>query len=164
MKRQDYAERHGYVKGIVKEILHDPGRGAPVAKIQFKDPYQFKRVNTLLAAPEGLYSGQFIFAGKKATLTIGNILPLKEIPEGTVICNIEAKAGDCGKMARASGDYAIIVSQDQEKGVTRIRLPSGSKKTVSNDCRAMIGLIAGGGRTDKPLLKAGRAYHKYKAR
>ena len=67
-------------------------------------------------------------------------------------------------MARASGDYAIIVSQDQEKGVTRIRLPSGSKKTVSNDCRAMIGLIAGGGRTDKPLLKAGRAYHKYKAR
>ena len=86
MKRQDYAERHGYVKvgslsnlvslvifyliydilqGIVKEILHDPGRGAPVAKIQFKDPYQFKRVNTLLAAPEGLYSGQFIFAGKK---------------------------------------------------------------------------------------------------
>lgn len=101
----------------------------------------------------------FYFA---ATLTIGNILPCKEIPEGTVICNIEAKAGDCGKMARASGDYAIIVSQDSDKGVTRIRLPSGSKKTISNNCRAMIGLIAGGGRTDKPLLKAGRAYHKYK--
>lgn len=79
-----------------------------------------------------------------------------------MICNIEAKAGDCGKMARASGDYAIIVSQDSDKGVTRIRLPSGSKKTISNNCRAMIGLIAGGGRTDKPLLKAGRAYHKYK--
>jgi len=99
-----------------------------------------------------------------ATLTIGNILPCKEIPEGTVICNIEAKVGDCGKMARASGDYAIIVSQDPEKGVTRIRLPSGSKKSINSDCRAMIGLIAGGGRTDKPLLKAGRAYHKYKAK
>ena len=65
MKQYDYAERHGYVKGVVKDIVHDSGRGAPVAKIQFKDGYQFKRINTLLAAPEGLYSGQFIFSGKK---------------------------------------------------------------------------------------------------
>jgi large subunit ribosomal protein L8e len=99
-----------------------------------------------------------------AEIAIGNIVPVGEIPEGTVICNIEAKVGDCGKMARASGDYAIIVAQDTDKGVTRIRLPSGSKKTVSSSCRAMIGLVAGGGRTDKPILKAGRAYHKYKAK
>jgi large subunit ribosomal protein L8e len=91
-------------------------------------------------------------------------LPVGEIPEGTVICSVEAKAGDGGKMARASGDYAIIVAQDIDKKVTRIRLPSGSKKTISSDCRAMIGLVAGGGRTDKPILKAGRAYHKYKAK
>jgi Ribosomal Proteins L2, C-terminal domain len=99
-----------------------------------------------------------------ADIAIGNILPVGEIPEGTVICNIEAKPGDCGKMARASGDYAIIVSQDPDKKVTRIRLPSGSKKTISNNCRAMLGLCAGGGRTDKPILKAGRAFHKYKAK
>jgi ribosomal protein L2 len=97
-----------------------------------------------------------------ANLDIGNILPIGSIPEGTVICNIEAKVGDCGKLCRASGDYAIIVSQDPDRGVCRIRLPSGSKKTISRNCRAMIGLIAGGGRTDKPLLKAGRAWHKYK--
>jgi large subunit ribosomal protein L8e len=65
MKRYDYAERHGYVKGVVKEIVHDSGRGAPIAKVQFKDSYNFKRINTLLCAPEGLYSGQFIFAGKR---------------------------------------------------------------------------------------------------
>lgn len=164
MKRQDYAERHGYTKGVVKEILHDPGRGAPIAKVQFKDPYRFKKINTTMVAPEGMFSGQFIYAGKKASLTIGNILPVGQIPEGTVICNIEAKAGDCGKLARASGDYAIIVAQDTEKSVTRIRLPSGSKKTLSSACRAMIGLVAGGGRTDKPILKAGRAYHKYKVK
>jgi large subunit ribosomal protein L8e len=111
-----------------------------------------------------MFSGQFIYAGKKATLTIGNILPVGQIPEGAVICNIEAKVGDCGKLARASGDYAIIVSQDPDKSVTRIRLPSGSKKTLNSSCRAMIGLVAGGGRTDKPMLKAGRAYHKYKAK
>jgi len=67
-------------------------------------------------------------------------------------------------MARASGDYAVVVSQDPDKGTTRLRLPSGSKKTVLNQCRAMIGLVAGGGRTDKPILKAGRAFHKYKAK
>jgi large subunit ribosomal protein L8e len=99
-----------------------------------------------------------------ATLAIGNILPVSQIPEGTVICNIEEKVGDCGKMCRASGDYAIIVSQDADKGICRIRLPSGSKKTINNKCRAMIGLIAGGGRTDKPILKAGRAYHKYRVK
>ena len=65
MKRNDFAERQGYVKGVVKDIVHDSGRGAPVAKIQFKDSYNFKRINTLLCAPEGMYSGQFVFAGKK---------------------------------------------------------------------------------------------------
>eukprot|EP01039_Chlorochromonas_danica_P001166 gene1166-1273_t len=163
-KRQDFAERHGYVKGVVKDIMHDPGRGAPVATIQFKDPYRFKRVNSLVCAAEGMYTGQFVFAGKKAELVVGNILPVGQIPEGTVICNIEAKAGDCGKLARASGDYAIIIAQDADKGITRVRLPSGSKKTLAATCRAMIGLVAGGGRTDKPMLKAGRAYHKYKAK
>lgn len=64
-KRNDFAERHGYVKGVVKQIMHDPGRGAPVAVVQFKDPYRFQRVDSLIAAPEGLYSGQFVFAGKK---------------------------------------------------------------------------------------------------
>lgn len=163
-KKQDFAERHGYTKGVVREIRHDPGRGAPVAKVQFKDAYRFKRINALIAAPEGLHTGQFIFAGKKAELAVGNILPLSQIPEGTVICNVEAKVGDNGVMARASGDYALIVAQDADKGVTRIRLPSGSKKTVSNQCRAMIGLVAGGGRTDKPILKAGRAFHKYRVK
>jgi len=163
-KRNDFAEKHGYVKGVVKDIVHDSGRGAPVAKIQFKDSYRFKKINTLVAAPEGLHSGQFVFSGKKAALAIGNILPVGQIPEGTVICNIEAKVGDCGKLARASGDYAVIVSQDADKGISRIRLPSGSKKTISNSCRAMIGLIAGGGRTDKPILKAGRAFHKYRVK
>jgi len=164
MKRLDYAERNGYLKAVVKDIVHDKGRGAPVAKLQYKDPYRFRKVNILLPAPEGLYSGQFIFSGKKAELAIGNILPLGEIPEGTVICNIEAKSGDCGKLARASGDYGIVIAQDSEKGVTRVRLPSGSKKTISSICRAMIGLVAGGGCTDKPILKAGRAWHKYKAK
>jgi len=89
---------------------------------------------------------------------------LDKIPEGTVVCNIEESAGDCGKIARAGGGYGLIVAQDVDKHVTRVRLPSGSKKTLSAFCRAMVGIVAGGGRTDKPLLKAGRAWHKYKAK
>jgi large subunit ribosomal protein L8e len=160
----DFAEREGYTKGVVKDIVHDAGRGAPVAKIQFKDAYNFKKEIVSICAPEGMYTGQFVYNGKKAKFAIGNTLPVGQLPEGTTICNIESAIGDRGNLARTSGSYAIIVSQDADKNVTRIRLPSGSKKTISDKCRAMIGLVAGGGRTDKPMLKAGRAFHKYRVK
>jgi len=160
----DYAERQGYMKGVVKDIVHESGRGAPIAKVQFQDPYKFRRVTELICCPEGVYTGQFLYAGKKAKLVVGNILPLSAMPEGTLICNVEESPGDRGKIARASGDYATIVTHDFEKGTTRVRLPSGSKRTFLNNCRAMIGIVAGGGRLDKPLLKAGRAFHKYRVK
>lgn len=163
-RKLDYAERHGYIKGVIKDIIHEPGRGAPLAKVQFQNPYKFKRDNELIVAVEGMYSGQFIYCGKKASLTVGNIMPLGSMPEGTVCSSIEAKVGDRGTFARCSGDYAVLISHDEDKGTTKIRLPSGSKKTVSSDCRAMVGIVAGGGRTDKPMLKAGRAYHKFRVK
>ncbi|CAN0060471.1 unnamed protein product [Ectocarpus sp. 12 AP-2014] len=159
-RKLDYAERHGYIKGVVKDLIHEPGRGAPLAKVQFQNPYKFKRDNELIVAVEGMYSGQFIYCGKKASLTVGNIMPVRSMPEGTVCSSIEAKVGDRGTFARCSGDYAVLISHDEEKGTSKLRLPSGSKKTISSDCRAMVGIVAGGGRTDKPMLKAGRAYHK----
>merc|ERR1719242_2582221 len=160
----DYGERHGYVKGVVKEIVHDPGRGAPLAKLSFRHPYKFKLVKSTMVCAEGMYTGQFVYCGKKAELKIGNVLPLQSMPEGTVVCNLEAKPGDRGKLARASGDYASIVSHNHETGMSRVRLPSGSRKTIQGSCRAMVGICAGGGRCDKPMLKAGRAYHKYKVK
>ena len=111
-----------------------------------------------------MYSGQFVYSGRKATLTIGNTLPLGEMPEGTIICNVESKMGDRGTLARCSGDYAIIVAHNPDAGITRIKLPSGSKKVVNSACRATIGQVSGGGRTEKPMLKAGRAYHKYRVK
>ena len=65
LKKLDFAEKHGYIKGVVREIIHDPGRGAPMAKIQFKDPYRFRRINSSVCAPEGMFTGQFIYHGKK---------------------------------------------------------------------------------------------------
>jgi len=157
----DYAEKHGYIRGVVKDIIHDPGRGAPLAKVQFRNAYRYQKDNELLVCTEGMYTGQFIYCGKKAILAVGNVLPLNVVPEGTIVCNVEAKLGDRGAFARGSGAFAVVVTHDEEKGTTRLRLPSGGKKTVASTVRAQIGIVAGGGRTDKPLLKAGRAYHKY---
>ncbi|KAJ1970205.1 60S ribosomal protein L2 [Dispira parvispora] len=160
----DYSERHGYIRGVIKEIVHDPGRGAPLAKVQFRNPYKFAKTTQTFLATEGMYTGQFIYCGAKANLTVGNVMPLGGMPEGTVVCNIEEKPGDRGTLARASGNYATVIGHNPDDNKTRIKLPSGSKKVLNSNCRATVGVIAGGGRIDKPLLKAGRAYHKYRVK
>ncbi|CAN7997782.1 hypothetical protein HPB47_008064 [Ixodes persulcatus] len=164
LRAVDYAERHGYIKGIVKEIIHDPGRGAPLAKVVFRDPYRYKLKKELFLAAEGMHTGQFVYCGKKATLEVGNVLPVGTMPEGTVICNVEEKAGDRGRLARTSGNYATVIAHNPDTRKTRVKLPSGAKKVLPSANRAMVGIIAGGGRVEKPILKAGRAYHKYKAK
>ncbi|RKP04921.1 putative 60S ribosomal protein RPL8, partial [Thamnocephalis sphaerospora] len=164
LRALDYAERNGYLRGIVKEIIHDPGRGAPLAKVVFRDPYRYKTRTQLFIATEGMYTGQFVYCGKKATLSIGNVLPLSAMPEGTVVCNVEEQPGDRGSLARTSGNYATVIGHNHDEGKTRIKLPSGAKKVVLGSCRATVGIVAGGGRIDKPLLKAGRAYHKYRVK
>jgi len=163
-RRLDYSERSGYIKGVVRDIIHDPGRGAPLAKVVFHDPYRYRIRKELFIATEGTYTGQFIYAGKKAALTVGNVMPVGAMPEGTIVCNVEEKVGDRGALARASGNYATILTHNSDTGKTRVRLPSGSKKVLSQQCRATVGIVAGGGRTDKPILKAGRSYHKYKVK
>ena len=86
------------------------------------------------------------------------------MPEGTIISNCEAKTGDRGSFARASGTSAVIIGHTEDGRKTRLRLPSGCRRTIPGYCRAMIGIVAGGGRTDKPILKAGAVYHKYRAK
>jgi len=164
LRSNDYAERNGYLKGVVKDIIHDPGRGAPLAVVVFRDPYRYRLRKELFIAAEGMYSGQFVYCGKKATLQVGNVLPIGVMPEGTIVCNLEEKTGDRGALARASGNYATVIGHNPDTKRTRVKLPSGAKKVISSSNRAMIGIISGGGRIDKPILKAGRAYHKYKAK
>merc|ERR1712198_771431 len=160
----DYSERHGYLRGIIKQIIHDPGRGAPLAIVHFRDPYRYKIRKEIFLAAEGLYTGQFVYCGKKAALDIGNVIPVGSLPEGTIICNLEEKTGDRGRIVRASGNYAQVIAHNPETKKTRVKLPSGAKKVMSSNNRAMIGIVAGGGRIDKPILKAGRAYHKYRVK
>lgn len=65
MRALDYAERNGYVTGTIKEIIHDPGRGAPLARVDFRDPYKYRKQKELIVAAEGMYTGQTIYCGKK---------------------------------------------------------------------------------------------------
>lgn len=82
------------MKGVVKAIVHDPGRGAPLAKVTFKDLYKYQNINEYFICAEGMYSGQYVFCGEKANLAVGNVLPVSNIPEGTLICNVEERPGD----------------------------------------------------------------------
>jgi len=70
--------------------------------------------------------------------------------------------GDRGCFSKASGTYCTIIGHSENGEKTRVRLPSGSRKTIAGACRATVGVVAGGGRTDKPVLKAGNLFHKYK--
>lgn len=135
-----------------------------MATVVFRDPYRYKIRQETFIATEGLSTGSFVYCGKKATLNIGNVLPIGQCPEGTIVCNIEEKTGDRGSLARTSGNYATVIGHAVEDKKTRIRLPSGSKKTISSLARATVGIVAGGGRVDKPLLKAGRAFFRAKGK
>ncbi len=148
----------------MKKIVHDSGRGAPLAQVTFRDPYRYKQRTEYFVAVEGMYTGQFIYAGKTASLTVGNILPVSAMPEGTIISNLEGKTGDRGQFARTSGASATIIGHTEDGKKTRVRLPSGCRKAIPSNCRAMVGIVAGGERCDKPILKAGNAYHAAKAK
>ncbi len=150
-------EIEGMIRGKVAEILHEPGRGAPITLLKLDNGTSFYTV-----APEGIYEGQVIEMGGEASIQIGNILPLGKIPEGTMVCNVELSPGDGGKLARSSGSYAVVVAHTSEG--TIIKLPSRKTHYVNDLCRATIGVVSGAGRVDKPFLKAGAKFHLMRAK
>ncbi|MCU4798876.1 50S ribosomal protein L2 [Halobacteria archaeon HArc-gm2] len=145
------------VNGTVVDIEHDPARSAPLAAVEFEDGDQ-----RLVLAPEGVGVGDNLQVGVSAEIEPGNTLPLAEIPEGVPVCNVEANQGDGGRFARASGVSAQLMTHDRNVAV--VKLPSGEVKRLDPQCRATIGVVAGGGRTEKPFVKAGNKHHKMKAR
>ncbi|MCW4021299.1 MAG: 50S ribosomal protein L2 [Candidatus Bathyarchaeota archaeon] len=143
--------------GQIKQLMHDPGRGSPLASIELEDGKTYYSV-----VPEGVHEGQTIEFGARASVKVGNVVQIGHIPEGTMICNIELSPGDGGKMARSSGSYATIVSHTPDG--TMVKLPSGKTRYVNNLCLATIGVVSAAGRTEKPFLKAGSKYHMMKAK
>lgn len=145
------------IEGEIIELLHDPGRGSPIAFVKFNNGESCYTVT-----PEGIFKGQRISIGGAASPEIGNILPLGKVPEGTIVCNLELRPGDGGKMARSSGSYATVVGHTPQG--TLIKLPSGRTRYLNNFCMATVGVVSGSGRTEKPFLKAGEKFHMMKAK
>jgi large subunit ribosomal protein L2 len=142
--------------GNVKSLIHDPGRSAPVAELRYG-----KDKKSLIIASVDLAEEQNIEIGEDASLKAGNILPIGRIPEGTMIFNIELKPGDGGKLVRAAGTTAMVVSHGNK---TVVQLPYGRFKSLDPRCRACIGVVAGGGHKEKPLAKAGKKFHVYRSK
>ncbi|PSQ40025.1 50S ribosomal protein L2 [Halobacteriales archaeon SW_5_70_135] len=156
-KEHKRTEDTDVVAGEVVGLEHDPARSAPIAEVAFEDGD-----HRLVLSPEGVAVGDRVQVGVSAAIEPGNTLPLAEIPEGVPVCNVESQPGDGGKFARASGTSADLITHDRDAAV--VQLPSGETKRLDPECRATIGVVAGGGRTDKPFVKAGNKHHKMRAR
>ncbi len=153
----DELEKNGKIEGKVIDIVNDTARTAPIMIVEYRTGEQ-----AIIPAPTGIKVGDVVEAGLKADVKSGNVLPLKSIPAGTQIYNIELVPGDGGKLVRSGGTAAKVVSHEGDKVI--IKLPSKVFKQINPNCRATIGLIAGFGRKEKPLVKAGKSYHVKKAR
>jgi large subunit ribosomal protein L2 len=145
------------LEGEVLNLVHCQGHSAPLAQVRYSNGE-----TCLLLAPEGMRVGQKIQSGPQAAIEAGNTSQLTDIPEGTMIYNIEAIPGDGGKFVRASGTFAKVIGRFKDNVI--VQLPSKKRKSFNPKCRASIGVVAGGGRAEKPFLKAGTRYFKMKAR
>jgi large subunit ribosomal protein L2 len=147
-----YAGRVEYISvtgitGMVKDILHDPGRSAPVAVIKFENGKKILHI-----AHEGLKVGDaVVYDGDPI---VGNILSLSKIPEGAKIFSIETFPGSGPKLCRSSGTFAYVVGKLGNK--VKVQFPSGKVVELPAGCRATIGIPAAGGRVEKPWMKGGK--------
>jgi len=147
----------GELSGEVVDLTTSRSHSAPLAFIEYEEGGA-----SVMLAPEGMYVGQKIKIGSKAEVEPGNTLALKDIPEGSLVYNIEGQPGDGGKFVRASGTFARVQGRTP-KGII-VRMPSKKTKLFNYNCRATLGVLAGGGRLEKPILKAGIQKFKRKSK
>ncbi|PIZ83520.1 50S ribosomal protein L2 [Candidatus Pacearchaeota archaeon CG_4_10_14_0_2_um_filter_05_32_18] len=141
-------------EGEIVKFIHSGGHSAPLAKIKLGEIIFFN------PSANGMYEGQKISIGKDNGM--GSIVKLKDIPTKATVYNIEANPGDGGKFIRSAGSFATITKKSKNDVI--ILMPSKKEKVFSGDCRASIGVIAGNGRKDKPVMKAGRMFYIKKAK
>ncbi|MBL8188692.1 MAG: 50S ribosomal protein L2 [Acidobacteria bacterium] len=141
------------IPGKVATIEYDPNRSARIALINYIDGEK-----RYILAPAGLQVGQTVLSGPDADILTGNALPIKNIPLGTQIHNIELKPGKGAQMARSAGSFAQLVAK--EGGLAQLRLPSGEIRKVSVDCMATVGQVGNVEHENVSVGKAGRTRWK----
>ncbi|MBI2665597.1 50S ribosomal protein L2 [Candidatus Woesearchaeota archaeon] len=156
--------KHPSANGTVIDLVHCAGHTAPLMELAHAPG--LRKENSYAFAPLGVKIGDEIgletIGNGSVSVREGNVLSLRNIPEGTLIHNLELSPGDGGKLVRSSGTFAKIIAKSEES--VRILLPSRKEKLFLPDCRAAIGALSGGGRLEKPFLKAGAKYKRMRAR
>lgn len=146
----DFKRRKYDVQGIVERIEYDPNRTAFIALINYEDGEQ-----AYILAPQRLGVGDPVIASERADIKPGNAMPLSSIPVGTIIHNVELKAGKGGQVARSAGAYAQLVGRDL--GYALLRLMSGEQRKVRAECMATVGAVSNPDHGNIKLGKAGRS-------
>ena len=137
------------IPAVVAAIEYDPNRSARIALLNYADGEK-----RYILQPDGLRVGMKIMSGEGADILLGNALPLKNMPAGTVVHNIELRPGKGGQMARSAGSQAQLVSK--EGGIALLKLPSGEIRKVQLDCMATVGQVGNTDHENVSLGKAGR--------
>ncbi len=138
------------VPATVERLEYDPNRSAFIALIKYEDGEL-----SYIIAPQRIKAGDKVVAGTKVDIVSGNALPLKHIPIGTVVHNVELKPGKGGQIARSAGTYVQIIGRDGD--LTQLRLASGEQRSVLEECMATVGAVSNQDHGNTKLGKAGRA-------
>lgn len=152
VRYDDIKEMHGEVVALRNKT----GYTAPIMTVMYGD---FSKSDMI--APEGITLGSKLYVGNKPIFSLGSVIPLSMIPDGTPVYNIEAKPGDGGKYARTAGAFAKVAGRTDR--YVSVILPSKRTINISPECRAQLGVVAGGGMDSLPIMKAGKSHYMYHA-
>lgn len=144
-------------KGEVIDLVHERGRDAPLAKVRFENGSV-----SMIPAVLGTKIGSTIRFSLNAEIVNGNVISIQNIPDGTTVCNVEKHYGDGGAIAKTAGNSATVFSHTTD-GVM-LKLPSGNFVILNPKNRAMIGVLAGGGTSERPFLNAGNKWRRYRSK
>jgi large subunit ribosomal protein L2 len=146
----DFKRRKFDVSATVERLEYDPNRSAFIALVKYDDGEL-----AYILAPQRLKAGDKVVSGERVDIKPGNALPLKNIPVGTIVHNVEMKVGKGGQIARAAGNYCQLVGRDA--GYAMLRLGSGETRMVRADCMATIGAVSNPDQQNIVIGKAGRS-------
>ena len=148
-RKIDFKRAKVDVPATVERIEYDPNRTAFIALLRYEDGER-----SYILAPQRLKVGDTVVSGEGADIKPGNALPMKSIPIGSIVHNIEMKVGKGGQIARSAGTYAQLVGRDA--GYAQLRLSSGEVRMVRAECRATIGAVSNPDQQNIKIGKAGR--------
>ncbi|MCF7945773.1 MAG: 50S ribosomal protein L2 [Spirochaetia bacterium] len=146
----DFKRNKQNIAGTVKTVEYDPNRSANIALIAYADGEK-----RYILCPKGLRAGHKVMSGPNAAIEVGNTLPLKKLPLGMVVHNVELQLGRGGQLVRAAGAGAVIVAKEGD--FVTVKLPSGEMRMIFGECHATVGEIGNEDHMNVSLGKAGRS-------